>query len=120
MKSLILALACVAVAAHASAQTATTRSSVREAYGARLNGKAVEDMVPANRRLATRIDNQVNGRLATRIERYEVNVDPTQALVAPTDDRARIAPRTIQPVPQAEDDPLQPGVSGTSRRNSAP
>ena len=79
---------------------------MREAYGARLTGRTVEDAAETNRRLDTRIDNRVNGRLATRIERYRVpDVDPTQALVAPTDDRSRSAPRTIDPVPQAEDDP---------------
>lgn len=108
MKRLIVGLPCIALCAIMSvpalAQTATTRSSVREAYGARLTGKAVEDTDEANRRLSTRIDNRVNGRLATRIERYRANVDPTQALVAPTDDGSRTA-RTIDPVPQAEDEP---------------
>ena len=106
MKRLILGMACLVLSTPASAQTATTRSSVREAYGARLTGRAAEDAAETNRRLDTRIDNRVNGRLATRIERYRVpNVDATQALVAPTDDGSRSAPRTIQPVPQAEDDP---------------
>lgn len=105
MKRLIPGLACVVLSGPALAQTATTQSSVREAYGARLTGKAVDDTGQANRRLDTRIDSRVNGRLATRIERYQVNVDPTRALVAPTDNSAKIAPRTIEPVPQAEDDP---------------
>lgn len=104
MKRLFFGLLCGALSAPGFAQTATTQTSVREAYGARLTGKAVEDTAEANRRLSTRIDSRVNGRLATRIERYRTNADPTQALVAPTDDGSRSAPRTIAPVPQAEDD----------------
>ena len=104
MKRFLLGLAYVAVSTYASAQTATTQSSIREAYGARLTGKAVDDTGQANRRLDTRVNSRVNGRLATRAERYRTNVNPVQALAALTNDGSRTAPRMIAPVPQSKDD----------------
>lgn len=105
MKSVIIGIT-FAMASSATAQTATTETSVREAYGARLAGPLATMPSQPNRRLSTRIANRISGRLSTRIERYrEPGVDPVQSLVAPVDTKAATAPKTIAPVAQSEDDP---------------
>ncbi len=79
------------LAGPAAAQQASTATSVRQAYGSRLN----QTEVPAisrgvTRRLDTRIANRVNNRLATRIERYTVPLpDMAAAYRAPADDGSR-------------------------------
>ncbi|WP_230782394.1 hypothetical protein [Sphingomonas sp. Leaf37] len=95
----------IAVGSAAAEQADQSRTNVREAYGARLNGTTVEDAPPSNRRLSTRVDSRVRGRLATRVERYRVaEADPAQALALTADDGSRAGTQVIAPVAQVSSD----------------
>lgn len=107
MNFVITGLIGIAIVADGAAaqQVDRSRTNVREAYGARLNGTTAKDVPPSNRRLSIRVDSRVSGRLSTRIERYRVaEDDPVQALASPVDDGSRTGTQVIAPVAQISPD----------------
>lgn len=89
------------LAGPAAAQQASTATSVRQAYGSRLDQAAVPAVSKGvARRLDTRISNRVANRLSTRIERYTVPLpDMAAAYRAPADDGSRRTTNMQAPLP---------------------
>lgn len=96
-----IALVACSVAAPLGAQTASTATAARTAYGARM--AQPEGIEVNSSRVNSRINNRINSRLATRIERYSPVQDPTASLRRPAIEPARKA--IEQPLPQQEDAP---------------
>ena len=83
----VAALAALVLAGPVAAQQATGSRDVRAAYGSRLTQEAVPEVSRGVvRRLNTRVQNRVSGRLITRIERYAVTSDPTESLRTRSDE----------------------------------
>ena len=82
----------------ASAQTNTAKST-REAYGVRLDAKALPNDVNTAR-INSRIDSRIDNRLALRLERYRIGqtANPTAAFSTRTDDKSRSAPNVTAPL----------------------
>lgn len=82
------------------AQTRGVRDTAT-AYGARLNGKGEPANLNKNR-LNDRLDSRIENRLSLRIERYRIDSikDPTAAFEVATDDRSRLVPTDIAPMPR--------------------
>jgi hypothetical protein len=81
------------------AQQAGSRD-VQRAYGSRLDKQAVPEVgTGVVRRQSSRLDNRINNRLSTRIERYATYRNPVDALRTKTDDGSRQTTIVQNPLP---------------------
>ena len=100
--AVLTGLAAVFVLSHPIlAQTRGVRDTAT-AYGARLNGKGEPASLNKNR-LNNRLESRIENRLSLRIERYRIDniKDPTAAFEVATDDRSRLVPTDIAPMPRS-------------------